>query len=324
MADSDQHRLEFVLSGQQHCDHFLTPIADPRGKSVLVVGVGAGTEMLWCLRHGAREVVGIDILEQSPTALLAAARELGLDVEGRFRFLRMPIEKVESLDRRFDLVLSNNVFEHLLDLEGALAACAGLVEPDRGRIAIFTDPLFYSSSGSHLTHQPWEHIWGDAESVREKVLSSGPPDHSLRSMSLDQYLFNEITLNRMRLGDLIDAVSKSGLTILNIKLVRDRNLNRLTEYRSKMAKVSATDLGIEGIGLELARLEASTSDDGPMYSTEEGVLAQRFAELDARIRDLERTIADREALICSVEASVSFRLGRRLTAPFRWLRERNK
>src|SRR5262245_20166996 len=67
--DSDDDRLRFILAGQEHCDHFLTPLAAPAGRRVLVVGAGAGTEMLWCLRHGAREVVGIDVLEQSPRAL---------------------------------------------------------------------------------------------------------------------------------------------------------------------------------------------------------------------------------------------------------------
>jgi len=149
-ADSEDQRLAFILEGQQHCDHFLTPIADPAGKRVLVAGSGAGTEMLWCLRHGAREVVGVDVAPQTADALTAACLQLNLD--GRFSMMQVAIEDATSVGRRFDLVLSNNVFEHVGDLPRALGACAELVERD-GRIAIFTDPLFYSSAGSHLPHE---------------------------------------------------------------------------------------------------------------------------------------------------------------------------
>src|SRR4051795_11169855 len=96
-ADSDEERLGFILAAQEHCDHFLTPIADPAGKSVLVVGAGAGTEMLWCLRHGAREVLGLDVVPQSPSALAAAVAQLGLGSEARFSILQLGIEEADSL-----------------------------------------------------------------------------------------------------------------------------------------------------------------------------------------------------------------------------------
>src|SRR5436305_5147623 len=108
-ADSDEERLGFILAAQEHCDHFLTPIADPAGKRVLVVGAGAGTEMLWCLRRGAREVLGLDVVPQSPAALTAAVARLGLPPgeTPSFSILRLGIEEADSLGRRFDLILSN-------------------------------------------------------------------------------------------------------------------------------------------------------------------------------------------------------------------------
>src|SRR5579885_2526779 len=102
--DGDDERLGFILAAQEHCDHSLTPIADPAGKSVLVVGAGAGTEMLWCLRHGAREVLGLDVAPQSPAALSAAVARLGIGGEAgapRFSILEMGIEEADSLGRRF-------------------------------------------------------------------------------------------------------------------------------------------------------------------------------------------------------------------------------
>src|SRR5436305_592566 len=214
-ADSDEERLGFILAAQEHCDHFLTPIANPAGKSVLVVGAGAGTEMLWCLRHGAREVLGLDVVPQSPNALAAAVERLGLgapEIPGSspcFSILQLGIEEADALGRRFDLVLSNNVFEHLPHLDRAFEVCARLVEPYRGRIAIFTDPLYYSSAGSHLPVEPWEHLWGEPEGVRERLLAGGGglgAGHPLRSMDLGTYLHEEISLNRTRLRDFLDGI----------------------------------------------------------------------------------------------------------------------
>ncbi len=350
--DSEEHRLSFILDGQQHCDHFLTPIADPAGKSVLVAGSGAGTEMLWCLRHGAREVVGIDVAPQTASALRAACAQMNL--EPSFSMHQIAIEDATTLGRRFDLVLSNNVFEHVGDLPRSLRACAALVE-NAGRIAIFTDPLYYSSSGSHLPHEPWEHLWGEAEQLRAKILRS-IPDHPLAETSLDDYLFGQISLNRMRLTEFIEAVRASGLALLNLRVVPDRNLASLGEYRARLEHLPIADLTIEGIAAELVRIENTN-----LRSTEELLLAdermrhqEHIALLaDERMRHQEHialletslqhqrelheiekarladtvghwtgVATDVKKVLDGVEKSLSFRIGRAITAPLRWIGRR--
>jgi SAM-dependent methyltransferase len=357
-ADSDEERLGFILAAQEHCDHFLTPLADPAGKSVLVVGAGAGTEMLWCLRHGAREVLGLDVVAQSPHALAAAIARLGLAADSRFSILELGIEKASSLGRRFDLVLSNNVFEHLPQLERAFEVCAGLVEPYRGRLAIFTDPLYYSSAGSHLPVEPWEHLWGEPRALRERLIAGGAgaglgAGHPLRTMDLDTYLHDEISLNRMRLGDFLEGARKAGLAILNLRLVRDRHLADVFKYRDKygdrLPALSDTDLTIEGIAAEMVRLEGPPPPDlPPFYTTEEVVLAaqaqaaylertrlgealeaeerrglhltEKLAEERLHGQDLQQKLDEVARVLAGVETSPSFRLGRMATAPLRWLR----
>ncbi|HZF07630.1 MAG TPA: methyltransferase domain-containing protein [Thermoanaerobaculia bacterium] len=354
-SDSDEERLEYVLAAQEHCDHFLTPLADPAGKSVLVVGAGAGTEMLWCLRHGAREVLGLDVVPQSETALTAAVAQLGLGTPGnapRFAIRQLGIEEAGALGRRFDLVLSNNVFEHLPGLATAFAVCARLVEPYRGRIAIFTDPLYYSSAGSHLPVEPWEHLWGEPDAVRERLVSAEAglgPHHPLRAMDLGTYLVDEISLNRMRLGDFLEAIRQAGLAILNLRLVRDRHLADLARYRERLPGLAEADLAIEGIAAELVRIEGPPPAGLPPFvSTEEVVLAAQSQSREAEVRrlsealdaterrsfslasdleearrqagDLRRGLDEVRQVLAAVEASPSFRLGRLATAPLRWLR----
>ncbi len=345
---SEAQRLQFILDGQQHADCYLTPLADPAGKTVLVLGAGAGTDCLWALRHGAREVVGLDVLEQDPAAFRAAASQLGLDA-GRVSFQCLDLTGAARLGRRFELVLSNNVFEHFADLPGAFAACAGVVEPGRGRVAIFSAPLFYSSNGSHLPTEPWEHLWGEPAATREKLLASGllPANHALEVLELTEYLDREICLNKARLTDYLDAIRQSGLTFLHLSVLPDRRLSELPLYIGKIRSASAldvADLTVEGFAFELvlppedapdmaadhrpvsqARLDDERRRHGADMAAAEAVIEAGKAEaamLRQQISDLQQKVADLHCLIASVEASWSHRIGRAITAPGRWLRSR--
>lgn len=58
----------------------------------------------------------------------------------------------------FDLILSNNVLEHVDGLSASLAALARLLPGPGGRIVVFADPLFLSAFGHHLPIGAWEHL----------------------------------------------------------------------------------------------------------------------------------------------------------------------
>lgn len=333
MMDPLDQRLEFVLEGQRHADHFLSPIADPAGKEVLVVGAGAGTDVLWCLRHGAREVIGIDILEQDGEAVREAIDQLGLERPGRYSFHRLGAEEVDRLGRRFELVLSNNVFEHVGPLAEAFAACARVVEPDRGRLAIFTSPLYYSSAGSHLPTEPWAHLWADPEELRDALVAGDrlPPGHPLHRLPLDDYLHREIGLNRMRLADFLAAAAAAGLVPIQLGIVPDPALGRLGEHRERLEPVAAAagldpaDFAIAGIAIELVRPGDGPPADPPpdLRPTAELRLAEerrRHGVEVERRRAAQAEAAALRDLLARVEASPSYRLGRTLTAPARWLR----
>ncbi|HEV7670967.1 MAG TPA: methyltransferase domain-containing protein [Thermoanaerobaculia bacterium] len=240
---STRDRLDYLLDHQPHCDLYLSEIADPRGKTVLVAGSGAGTEMLWCLRHGAREVVGIDLLPQEPEALRLAVEQLELPATSKWEIRQLGVEDAPTLGRSFDLVLSNNVVEHVGDIGATLKACAAMIAPGTGRIAIFTDPLYYSSTGSHRSHPPWQHL------IDPDLLA--PQE--------------EIPLNRMRLADLLGAARAADLAILHVELIPDRALaelpTRLEALRAAPGSegIDAADLALEGIAIELMRLAPAPS-----------------------------------------------------------------
>ena len=312
--DSEEARRRHILDAQEHCDHYLAPLADVAGRSVLVVGAGAGTEVVWCLRHGAREVVGIDSAPQPDGALRRALAELG--VRGDFTILHVGIHAApKRLDRLFDVVLANNVFEHVPDLAGAFAACGELLSPG-GRAAIFSSPLYYSSSGAHLPVEPWEHLWADPEALRARLLAGPlPADHPLGRMALGAYLEGEITLNRARPSDFLAAAAGSGLALLSLRLLPDEALVELPRYQARLRAghpgLSLLDLSTAGVALELVRL--GTTAPAALEATEPRVLRLRQQELESAWR------ADVDVLH-AVEASWSFRLGRVLTLPGRLVR----
>jgi len=265
VSDGFQERLDFVLGAQGHCDQVLLPLADPRGKSVLVVGAGAGTEMLWAMRHGAAEVVGLDKAPQDAGALTAAIERSGIEPPP-WELLRLSAEDAASLGRRFDLVLSYNVLEHLPEPGRVLAACGRLVDPRRGRIAVFTDPLYYSSTGSHLPLAPWEHLWGDPDAIRERLLADGSGPAELAGMDLAEFLDREISLNRIRLEGLLAAIAESGLVPLHLGIVPDRRIDSLGAYLERLRRAgpggpAPLDLAVEGFFAELA-VPAAEGDAG--------------------------------------------------------------
>lgn len=355
--ESTEDRYRAILDGQSHCDFRLTDLADPAGKRILVVGSGAGTDVLWCLSRGAKEVVGIDVLEQDQGALNRAIQEKGLDLDA-FSFHQLAIEEATNLNQQFDLVLSNNVFEHIADIQQAFRACYSLAKPG-GRVAIFTDPLFYSSKGSHLSIEPWEHLWEEGESIRARLVDAANAYHPLESQSFSAYLDEEISLNRMTLGCFLDAIQQSQFAILYLKILPDRHLNLLPRYWERLAahgesaRVPRADLAIEGIAVELLRLPEDTLPSSQAFSSvydqnranERRDWADRFRqmndyeeELRALNEHLNQSLLEERGhriyqhqaanqlqdLLTAVESSFSFRLGQGLTAPLRWLRDRLK
>ena len=85
---------------------------DLSGKSVLDIGCNAGFYAIEMKRRGAAEVVGIDSDERYLAQARFAADALGFP---DIRFEQLSVYDVGRLGRRFDLVISNHVLEHLFD-----------------------------------------------------------------------------------------------------------------------------------------------------------------------------------------------------------------
>jgi SAM-dependent methyltransferase len=231
---------DYIIRRERSLDRDLLPYGNPHGKDVLVFGCGFGNEVLWAARHGARSILAIDLSAGlSPEPLRSAMLELGITYE-RYELRRENVHDTALREDRYDLIVTNGVFEHVMDLKGVLGAFRELLRP-KGRVAIFADGLWYSSIGGHIGGDPWGHLW---RAPREL--------HAELSASRWNVFCNQ--LNRMTVTDFIQAVRSSGMVVLQLKLGVDPNVALLPDYLPRIRErvsVSPTDLSIVSIGCEL-------------------------------------------------------------------------
>lgn len=99
----------------------LTPL---RGLRLLDVGCGGGLLAEPMARLGAA-VVGVDAAEDNIRIAALHAAQSGLAIDYRCS----TAEALAAAGERFDIVLGMEIVEHVADLDGFLAVCAGLLRP---------------------------------------------------------------------------------------------------------------------------------------------------------------------------------------------------
>jgi hypothetical protein len=243
MELTDKHVGEitaYIQTWDAHLDdHFGT--VDVAGKRLLVIGSGWGSEVLWALKRGAAEVVGIDPLPADRRFVAAALAEQGLDhlAGDRFQLHQGTALSVGDLGT-FDLIISNNTVEHIFDLAANLGATRRFIPDVGGRFHVFTDPLYLSSVGHHLPIGPWEHLSEAQEAIRARVNSR-------------QWREYRRGLNGMTITDFLQAVREAGLILLDLSISPDRHLDRFDELRRGLPPgIKPMDLCLSGIRCTLA------------------------------------------------------------------------
>lgn len=209
----------------------LSPLLKPSQTTILDFGCYDGTTALGLvLRHGWKQVVGVDI-DPGFDALPRLAREqIGLEgLPKNLAFRQISPRQSMATVGRFDAIMSWSVFEHVerelldpivADLHAALAP--------GGCFFLQVDPLFFSPQGSHLGRfaiAPWAHLRLSERELEHQVLSAAPdtipPDEiteQFRSMSFDEYkrfIFQHyLDLNRITADELIDVFVRNGFSIV--------------------------------------------------------------------------------------------------------------
>ena len=135
---------------------------DVYGKTVLEIGCGHGGICVYAALNGAKSVIGIDVSEEALTSAGSFVRRIERDVE-RTLNIRLALMRAEQMDLEggaIDVIIADNVFEHVSDLESTLAECKRVMKPG-GRLVVPNFPSYYSKFGPHVKYGikiPWVHV----------------------------------------------------------------------------------------------------------------------------------------------------------------------
>jgi SAM-dependent methyltransferase len=119
------------------------------GRTVIDFGCGTGADAIDIARHGARQVIGLDIVREALDVAAAAAARA--NVSGRCTFGTTTTVKA-------DRILSLDSFEHFADPGGVLETMAGLLKPDGCVLVSFGPPWFHPYGGHSFSVFPWAHL----------------------------------------------------------------------------------------------------------------------------------------------------------------------
>lgn len=121
-----------------------------KGKRVVDFGCGSGYQAVAYARAGAREVVGVEIVEHLAELSADRARQ-----EGVADIVR--IERHLSEPHSADVIISTNSFEHFIEPEAIMNQFREALAPG-GRALITFGPPWFAPTGAHMSffcRLPW-------------------------------------------------------------------------------------------------------------------------------------------------------------------------
>lgn len=139
------------------------------GKRVLDVGCGHGSLCVDTAKAGAAQVVGLDLNAKLIDFAQANVQQNYPELTSTLSFhhLNLSDYPLES----FDIIVSKDSFEHIIDLAGMLAEMGKRLVPG-GRVYAGFGPLYNSPFGDHgmaYSRIPWAHVFLGKKRFAERV-----------------------------------------------------------------------------------------------------------------------------------------------------------
>jgi len=191
------------------------PDQDPSFESltVLEIGCGRGRRCLDIVDRGAARIVGIDPYEKSILEARSYLQQHYPDWRESVTYRCCRIADVP--ERNFDVIISENAFEHIMDVDAVLASMKDKLK-EGGRAYIGFGPLYHSPYGDHGWIRatfppglplPWGHVLLP-RSLMMKLLSRhyGQPIENLEDWPF-------AGLNELTIAEFKQKFQDSGLTI---------------------------------------------------------------------------------------------------------------
>lgn len=188
------------------------------GKHVADVGCGDGIiDLGLAVKGRPEELVGYDLMDVDPAALLRAAQAAGAmdELPPCLRFERSEPVGIPAESDSFDIVTTWSVFEHVDDPVALLGEVSRVLKPD-GVLFLQLWPFYDSEHGGHLWPHydgPYPHHLKKDEQILAEVEGERATDP--RRTADDEYR----SLNRLGLDDLHRALLANGLVVAKLKLL---------------------------------------------------------------------------------------------------------
>jgi SAM-dependent methyltransferase len=168
--DEERHRAEF---------HLFWPAKPYRANlDILVAGCGTWQAAKYAVCRPDARVIGVDVSATSIDQTEQLKRKYNLaNLETR----RLPIEQVDTLERRFDLIVCTGVLHHLADPDAGLRALRSVLRPDGAMYLMVYAP--YGRTGVYLLQDYCRRL-GIGLSMKDinelaAVVEALPPQHPL-------------------------------------------------------------------------------------------------------------------------------------------------
>lgn len=138
-------------------------------KEVFDVGCGYGGRAVRYAELGAKRVVGCELFEHCCQQAGQFAKLKGLT---GLDFIVAAGESLPFPNNSFEIITSNDVFEHVANVEDTLRECVRVLRPEGTLYAVF--PPFYHPTGAHLNDfiswMPWANVLFRCETIMEAVM----------------------------------------------------------------------------------------------------------------------------------------------------------
>jgi SAM-dependent methyltransferase len=210
----------------------------PHNLDVLDFGCGWGGETLW-LADRVRSVCGVDI---DKNAVAQAHKMCVASAIRNCKFEWSEDGRLPFADASFDVVLSTDTFEHVMDLDQAFCELFRVLRPGGHLLSRF-GPLFYSPHGYHLywaCQVPWAHLLFGLDAIAMmRAERGGSRAHPVS--------WQELGLNGKRFDEYYQSVRDAGFEIVRFKAIPVRRITALT-----MLPV-VKDLFISGVDCHVKR-----------------------------------------------------------------------
>ncbi|MBI4658729.1 MAG: methyltransferase domain-containing protein [Verrucomicrobia bacterium] len=199
------------------------------GMRVLEVGCGLGSLCVDVALGGARKVLGLDTDSRLIGFATTHVKHEFPQIADRVEFRDLDLGDYHG--EGFDLIISKDSFEHIMDLGGMLEEMKRCLEPG-GRIFAGFGPLYNSPFGHHgriITWLPWRRFpWGHLLESEERIVA-----RMNRRREEGENIFcyhdgpiasiRDLGLNQNSLADYRRIIGQSGLRVVSFRVNQSAN-----------------------------------------------------------------------------------------------------